>query len=378
MFDDTISLVVFVLFAAITFIELLYYYLLYARFAFRRTPAMPEIGLDAPPVSVIMVVKDAAAALLKTLPRLLNQHYPNFELVIVNDNSKDDTQLLLLEYQQQYPNIHVVNLDSAVTSIRGNKYAMSIGIRCAKYENLVFTDAECAPTSVHWLEHVAGQFSDNTHIVLGYSTYQKRNNPFNRLLHFDTMVAAMQYFSLALAHSTYRGDHKNIGFSKTLFYKQKGFAAHNHLVYGDEDIFISKASNQKNTAIVYSPESFTVLQRSAYYNYWCHHKEGLLFTRKYNTVKNRFLLNAYGIVNLLFYIALAFAIILTCKNLPLLAVVLGIACLRFISMYLVYGFSAKRLNEKQTIPALLLYDLTFAVMNPLYYISAHLHHQRFK
>ena len=166
MFDDTISLVVFVLFSAITLIELLYYYVLYARFSFRRTPAAPEIGLDAPPVSVIMVVKDAAAALLKTLPRLLNQHYPNFELVVVNDNSKDDTQLLLLEYQQQYSNIHVVNLDSAVTSIRGNKYAMSIGIRCAKYENLVFTDAECAPCSVHWLEHVAGQFSDATHIVL--------------------------------------------------------------------------------------------------------------------------------------------------------------------------------------------------------------------
>jgi len=378
MFDDTLSLVFFVFFAAVTFIELLYYYVLYARFAFKKQPAAPDLSNGTPPVSVIMVVKDAAAALLKTLPRLLNQRYPTFELVIVNDNSKDDTKLLLLEYQQQYENIHVVNLDSAVTSIRGNKYAMSIGIRCAKYENLIFTDAECAPTSVHWLEYMATQFADNKQVVLGYSTYARRNSPFNRMLHFDNMISAIQYFSLALAHSTYRGDHKNMGFTKTSFYNQKGFASHNHLVYGDEDIFISKASKKNNTAVVYSQDAFTVLQRAAYYNYWVHHKEGLLYTRKYNKPRNRFLLNMYAIINLLFYASLALAIVWTYKNIVLLSVVLGIALLRIISMYLVFGFSAKRLNEKQTIPALLFYDLIFAILNPIYYLSAHLHHQRFK
>ncbi|MBR4136222.1 MAG: glycosyltransferase [Bacteroidales bacterium] len=378
MFDATISLVIFVLFAAITFLELLYYYVLYARFSFRKCPAAPDISENAPPVSVIMVVKDAAAVLLKTLPRLLNQHYPNFELVVVNDNSKDDTRLLLLEYQQQYDNIHIVNLDSAVTSIRGNKYAMSIGIRCAKYENMIFTDAECAPSSMHWLEQMAGQFSDTRQIVLGYSTYQKRNNPFNRMLHFDNLLNALQYFSLALAHSTYRGNHQNIGFTKTLFYKQRGFASHNHLVYGDEDIFISKAANRKNTAVVYDPDSFTVLQRPAYYNYWVHHKEGLYYTRKYNTFKNKFLLNFYSFLNIAFYVSLVFAILATLSNIVMLSIVLGIALLRIISLYLVFGFAAKRLNEKQTIPALLFYDLIFAILNPIYYLSAHLHHQRFK
>lgn len=378
MFDATLSLVIVVVFALITFIELLYYYVLYARFAFRKRQPAPEVTLDSPPVSVILVVKDAAAVLLKTLPRLLNQHYPHFELVIVNDNSKDDTKLLLLEYQQQYDNIHIVNLDSAVTSIRGNKYALSIGIRCAKYENMIFTDAECAPSSVHWLEHMASQFSDTQHIVLGYSTYMKRNNPINRMLHFDTMLSALQYFSLALVHSTYRGDHKNIGYTKTLFYKQRGFASHNHLVYGDEDIFISKAASRKNTAVVYDPDSYTVLQRQAYYKYWVHHKEGLYYTRKHNTAKNRFFLNFYGILNPLFYLALVLAILATYNQIVMLAIVLGITLVRIISLYLVFGFAAKRLNEKQTIPALLFYDLLFAFLNPIYFVSAHLHHQRFK
>ncbi len=378
MFDDTLSLVFFVVFALITFLELLYYYILYARFAFKKPSKDPRESDEMPPVSVIMVVRDAAAVLLKTLPRLLNQHYPCFELVIVNDKSQDDTKLLLLEYQQQYDNIHIVNLDTAKTSVRGNKYAMSIGVRCAKYDNIVFTDAECAPSSVHWLEQMAGRFTDRTHIVLGYSTYLKRKNPFNRLLHFDTMFSAMQYFSLALAHSTYRGDHKNIGFTKELFYSQKGFAAHNHLVYGDEDIFISKAGKKCHTAITYSPDSHTVLQRPAQYSYWVHHKEGLLYTRKYNTFKNKFLLNVYSYINLLFYVSLVFAVLFTMHNVVAVSIVVSIAFLRILSMYLVLGFSAKRLNEKQIIPALLVYDLIFSILNPLYWISAHLHHQRFE
>ena len=109
-----------------------------------------------------------------------------------------------------------------------------------------------------------------------------------------------------------------------------------------------------------------------------HHKEGLYYTRKHNTVKNRFLLNFYGILNPLFYLALVLAILATYNQIIMLAIVLGITLVRIISLYLVFGFAAKRLNEKQTIPALLFYDLLFAFLNPIYFVSAHLHHQRFK
>ncbi len=329
------------------------------------------------PISIVMVVKDAASVLLKTLPRLLNQQYETFEVVIVDDNSQDETKLLVVEYQQQYKNIKLVNLDSAVTTIRGKKFAISMGIRCASYNHILLTDPECAPTSTHWLEKMAQNFVGQVKIVLGYSTYEKRNNPFNRLLHFDTLVNAVQYFSLARIRSTYRGDNKNLAFCKSLFDAQRGFASHNHISYGDEDIFIARAANKKNTAIEFSPEAFTVLQRGANHRYWKDHKEGLYFTRKYNTFKNRFILNSYGIINLLFYVVLVFAILLTINDILLLSVTLGIMGVRIISQYFVFGFAAKKLHEKQVIPALPLYDLIFAILNPIYYIAAHIRHDRF-
>ncbi|MCQ2284331.1 MAG: glycosyltransferase [Bacteroidales bacterium] len=333
--------------------------------------------MEQVPVSIIIVVQDVASILLKTLPKLLNQQYSKFELVVVDNNSQDETRMLLLEYSHQFSNLKIVDLDSAVTSIRGRKFAISMGIRCASYDHLLFTDAECCPTSSHWLEKMSRNFVSRTSIVLGYSTFEKKRNPFNRLLHFDNMFNAMQFFGHAIIKSAYRGDGKNMAYAKPLFYAQRGFASHNHICYGDEDIFISRASNKNNTAIEYSQDAFTVLQRGAYHKYWLHHKEGLYYTRKFNTLKNRILLNGFDLIHLLFYIVLVIAILLSLKNMLLLTIVLSIAGFRILCQYFIYGFGAKKLNEKQVIPFLLIYDIIFALLNPFYHLSARINQHRF-
>lgn len=375
MIKETFPIVILVIFGIVTLVQLLYYYGLFSFFAFskkRKRSVVQQV-----PISVIMVVKDAASVLMKTLPRYLSQQYPEFEVVVVDDNSNDETCLLIKEYQTQYQNLKLVDLESAKTTIRGRKFAISVGIRCAKYNHLIFTDAECVPTSSHWLERMASHFDGQKKIVLGYSTYSKRKNPFNRLLHFDTLQNAMELFSLARVNSTYRGDGRNLGYAKELFTAQRGFASHNHIAYGEEDIFISRAAKRNNTAIEISEESFTVLQHGANRHYWKDHKEGLYFTRKFNTLRNRILLGGYEISNLLFYLVAAVTITLLAKNLIFLCIALGILLVRIISQYLVFGFAASKLNEKQVIPFLLLYDLLFALLNPLYYIGAHIHHKRF-
>ncbi len=376
MLEDPISFTVLVVFCSITLLQLLYYFALYARFAFSRKKkaAAPQ----QVPVSVIVVVKDAANSLLKFLPRMMSQQYPQFELVVVNDHSHDLSDLLVKEYQSQYSNIKLVDLDTAVTTIRGGKFALSMGIRCATYEHLLLTDVECTPASSHWLERMAGNFASQKQVVLGYSSFGKRRSLSNQLLHYDNLHNAVQYFSLAMSHSTYRGDIRNMAFTKTLFYAQQGFASHNHLSCGEEDIFISRAATRQNTAVEFSPESFTILHHKMPYRHWKHHKMGLYFTRRRNTLKNRLLLGAYDILNLLFYVALALAVTATLGNRPLLLVILGVALLRIASQYVVYDLAARKLQERQVIPFLLLYDILFAILNPLYYLSAQVYHHKFK
>ncbi len=375
MSKESMDLGALVVFGLIVLLQVLCYYGLYARFSFRKKKS--KIAEQDVPVSVIVVVKDAASTLLKFFPRILNQQYAAFEVVVVDDHSHDDeTEMLVKEYQGQYPNVKFVSLSSSVSTIRGSKFAVSMGIRCATYDHILLTDAACAPASPHWLERMAKRFVGKKTIVLGYSSFAKRNNPFNRLLRFDNLQNAIQYFSLALAHSTYRGDSRNLAFDKSLFYRQKGFASHNHISCGIEDIFISKAAKPNNTAVEFSPESFTVLQRSVSYQDWRKHKMGLYCTRKMNTLKNRILLNGMAVLNFLFYAALAFSVVLFLHRPALLSVALGIAAFRIVNQYIVFGAAAAKLDEKPVIPFILLYDLFFAVANPLYYLSAKLNYRK--
>ena len=375
MFEVSLPSLIVIVFGAVVLIELLYYYVIYARFSFTKKKSQKY--MYQPPVSIVMVAKDAAGVLLRTLPKFLNQQYDNFEVVVVDDNSQDDTRLLVVEYQQQYRNLKLVELDTAVTTIRGEKFAISMGVRCATHPYLVITDPEYAPTSTHWLEKMAGNFENDRQIVLGYSTFEKKRSPFNRLLHFDNLVGAMQYFSLAQIHSTYRGDIKNLGITQQIFTQQRGFASHNHIRYGEEDIFISRAADRSNTAIEFSPDAVTVLQRNVRFNKWLDHKQGLYYTRHFNSLKNRLLLGTCAVVNLLFYVGLVLAIVFSIGNVLLLSVTAGIFAVKVLSQYLVFGFAAKKLNERQVIPGLLVYDLIFAVLNPLYYLDALIRHDRF-
>lgn len=370
-----VALAILIIFGVVTLIQLVYYYVIYGRFAFHRKKS--AFGFRDIPLSVVVVVRDDAAQLLQTLPYLLEQQYDFFEIVVVNDRSRDENSLhAIKEYKERYSNIKIVDLSTAVSTSRGKKMAISMGIKCATYDHILLTSPNCIPASKQWLSLMAQNFQFQQKIVLGYNTFVKKNNPFNHFLHYDNLIGAVQYFSHALLHSTYRGDINNVAFVRPLFYQQKGFISYNHLLYGEEDIFIHRAANKNNTAIEFSPDATTVRQHVPQYRYWRLHKVSLFFTRKYNSFKNRCLLGLYELTNLLFYIFLAISII-TALHQPLaLYITLGIALVRIISMYIVLGISAKKLQEKQVIPHFLFYDILFSLLNPLYWISAKFNHKK--
>lgn len=375
MLEEKVSLCILVVFGVITFFELLYYYGIFARFSFSKKKE--SVTRKKVPVSVIMVAKDAANSLLKSLPKLLAQQYPNFEIVIVNDHSADETAQLLLDYQQRYPNIKAVNLYSSISTIRGKKFALSLGIRCASHENMLFTEPECCPNSTHWLTKMARHFDQRHTLVLGYCTFEKRPTLQNKLLHFDHMVNALQYFSYSLIHTTFRGDGRNIAYNKMLFNAQKGFASHNHLRFGEDDLFVAHAATKKNCVIEYSPESVVTIKHFVPHLHWRDRKEGYYFMRKYYSLKNRFLLNNFDFINLLFYVAFVVSLILSVHHVLLLSCTLGILGVKILSQYFVFGFAAHKLNEKQVLTGLLFYDFIFAMANPLYYLFAKIHSHRF-
>lgn len=356
------------IFCCITLVVLFYYLFFFVRFSFHKP--LKVKNLDQTPVSIILTARNEAHHLIKSLPVLLKQQYNHYEVVLVNDNSTDETEQVAMDFMVQYPHLKFVNLTSSVTNIQGKKFPLSIGIKSAKNELLLLTDADCIPSSPYWLQNMARHFKDKIEIVLGYSTYEKKRGLLNFLIHFDTLHTGMQYFSYALAKIPYMGVGQNLAYTKSLFYSRKGFASHNHIRGGDDDIFVGKVATKSNCTIEYAETAYTVSRSKSGMKVWMSDKRRHTYTRRYYRPVHQFLLTTYDLFNLLFYLSLVLGIVFLWGNLFFLSIFIAVFLFKTAVQYFIFGKAAMKLKENSVIPYILPMDALFSIINPFVYIIA--------
>ncbi|MFK8101357.1 MAG: glycosyltransferase, partial [Saprospiraceae bacterium] len=229
----------------------------FARLAFFKIPTSHTKSTKEPPtVSIVICAKNEAKNLSQNLPRILNQNYHSFEVIVVNDDSTDETANILLDFQIKKPNLRIIKNYNKLNNNIGKKTALAKGIAAAKNEVLLLTDADCYPNSLEWLSEMQALLNDAKAIGLGYSPYRYYPGMLNRLIRFETVYTAIQYFSFALAKLPYMGVGRNLIYKKQLFQQVDGFQAHRHVVSGDDDLFINQVANKNNTAITILPKTF--------------------------------------------------------------------------------------------------------------------------
>ena len=248
--------VLFYIFVAVSVIQLCYY-LFFLSFIFHKKTNKPES--EQLPISVIVCAKNEAQHLKTFLPLVLNQDYPNFEVVLINDASVDNTLDIFEDFAKKHSHIKIVNVKNNEAFWGNKKYALTLGIKAAKHEHLVFTDADCAPASKLWLAEMSKQFSTKKRIVLGYGAYaKKKHSLLNKLIRFETLLTAVQYFSYAKIGAPYMGVGRNLAYTKSTFFSTNGFINHMQIRSGDDDLFINEAGSKTNVALCYRPKSFTL------------------------------------------------------------------------------------------------------------------------
>src|ERR1017187_6129193 len=234
----------FIVFCIVAAIQIFYYLFFFSRLAFYN-PTSKQVS-QTHPVSVIICSRDEAENLVKNLPGALIQQYgTTHEVIVVNDNSLDESKYILEAYQKTYKQLHLIELKQEARFIPGKKFPLSIGIKTAKYEIVLLTDADCVPASEFWIEKMQEGFSNGTEIVLGYGALHKKKTFFNKLVRWETLHTALQYLSYAKAGLTYMGVGRNLSYKKSVFFRHKGFSAHNNVPGGDDDLFINKARSEE-------------------------------------------------------------------------------------------------------------------------------------
>jgi len=343
---------VFYFFAGITLIQLFYYLWFFSRVAFYRLKKRPRNQQH--PVSVIVCARDEDENLARHLPGLLVQEYPStYEVIAVNDNSVDDSKYILQELKKTFKDrLHIVELTQEAKLINGKKYPLSIGIKEANHEVMLLTDADCVPASEHWVQKMQDGYHDGVEIVLGYGAYHKGPGFLNKLIRFETFHSAMQYLSFALAGVPYMGVGRNLSYKKGLFFRQKGFSSINHIPGGDDDLFVNKAANSRNVAVVIDKDARTLSIPRKTWSGWVKQKYRHYTTAKYYKPVHKFLLGLYTFSQFLFYPLFILSILF--YNWQFALIVFGA---RFIVQALIYFFAMKKLDEKDLWPVFLLLDI---------------------
>ena len=205
--------ILFAIFCGVTVIQVFYYTFFFRLLAFYKP--QQKLHNEQRPVSVVICARDEADNIVKNLPGILVQTYPtSHEVILVNDNSADDTKYLLDELRKTFKNLNPLHLTQEAKHMPGKKFPLSMGIRSAKYETLLLTDADCIPASENWMQLMQDGYKPQTEIVLGYGAYKKNNTFLNKLIRFETFHSALQYLSYALAGVPYMGVGRNLSYKK--------------------------------------------------------------------------------------------------------------------------------------------------------------------
>jgi cellulose synthase/poly-beta-1,6-N-acetylglucosamine synthase-like glycosyltransferase len=352
-------------------VQVLYFLVVYARFAFSRAKKVePQTDM---PISVVVCGRNEEENFANKLPLLLEQDYPDYEVVAVNDQSKDNSKDVLEGLQDKYPHLRVVDVKENDRFWQGKKFGLTLGIKAALHEHLLFTDADCIPASKNWISEMAAGFSEQKQLVLGVGVYEKKPGLLNMLIRFETLFTAIQYISWAFWGTPYMGVGRNLAYTKTLFFAQKGFVPHMHIPMGDDDLFVNAAGTRKNSTAVYTKDSFTVSEPETKYGKWFEQKRRHLATSTKYKKGHKVALGFYGATVVLYFISIISGLIL--PNIPVWFWY-GIGA-RLIVQYLIFTFSAKKTDDWDLLILLPFLEL-FLLVNQLLILLANTFNKQYQ
>lgn len=333
-------LILLCLFIAVVVVQFLYYVVFFGKFSFAKSQITTPKRV---PISVIVCAKNEAENVTKFVPLLAEQNYPDYEIVLIDDASIDDTLELFEAFEEQYSNIKLVKVENNEAFWGNKKFALTLGIKAAKYEYLLFTDADCYPKTTEWIKEMSAHFTKEKTIVLGYGAYERIKGSFlNKIIRFETLLTATQYFSWAKLGKPYMGVGRNMAYKREEFFKTNGFIEHMKIRSGDDDLFINQASNAKNTTICYTPESFTFSTPKTTFKDWFTQKRRHVATAKHYKSFDRTQLAIFYTTQLLFIILPIVLLIFQFQWI----VVTSLIGFRYLFAWLSIGFAAGKLKEK--------------------------------
>jgi cellulose synthase/poly-beta-1,6-N-acetylglucosamine synthase-like glycosyltransferase len=230
-----------------------------------------------PKVSIIIAIHNEAANLKCFFQALLKQNYPGtYEIIAVNDRSTDNSGQLLHSFKELYPHLlHIIEIKECPANISPKKYAITIAIHQSQAEIVVLTDADCL-VGPDWLAAMVNPFVQDQEgklqFVLGFSPHMHQNGLLDKIIGAETLHTAFLYLGFAAAGMPYMAVGRNLAYRKSVFIAHQGFAQHQHILSGDDDLLVNRLANSTNTRCVISPAAIVYTRPVRTWQQWFNQK----------------------------------------------------------------------------------------------------------
>ncbi|MBR1792549.1 MAG: glycosyltransferase [Bacteroidales bacterium] len=277
------------------------YGLVFMRVGRMKLRQAPPSGI-LPPVSVVIVAQNDADNLRRHIANILEQDYPDFEIIIVDYLSRDDTDYVMQICAAQYPNLKIVRIRDDVNFFHGKKYPLSLGIKSAQNDIIVLTDVNCEPPSVYWLRSVVSAYwNADIQIVLGFTHIAAKKTLLGHLQQYDNLVYNCQYLSAASLGFPYAASGSNLSYRRGFFFEKDGFIRHYVEPEGADDLFVNRNGNRINTGIALDENSMVEVDAAESYSIWYYRRRRRFSTRCYYSVWQRLRIVMRPLILLTFY-----------------------------------------------------------------------------
>lgn len=348
-------------------IHQLYFYLRYIRKGAKVSPsASRENTQPLPGVSVIVCARNEETNLQDYLHTLLNQDYPTFEVIVVDDGSEDNTHTILEQYNQQSHRLYHTFVPYGARVISSKKLALTIGIKAAHYNYILLTDADCRPESRNWIrEMVNGFHKEETEIVLGFGPYFEKKGVLNKLICYDTLFSGLQYMGMAKSGHPYMGVGRNLAYRKDTFFANKGFQGLLCERAGDDDLFVNKIATKNNTSVICNPDALTWSPPKRTWHEWLHQKRRHLGVSPHYSLQSKMRIAAEPFSRGLVYLFLIFCIAHGCSigQWIIAAIAVGLWLIRLLIQLIIINLATKRLHMRGVGIDIIFYDIALPLIN---------------
>ena len=309
-------------------------------YAFSKKPGIKP-GTALPAISVIVAAHDEEENLRELLPRLLDQDHPEFELIVVEDRCNDGTYDYLLEATKQYPRLKMVRVVQKPEHIHGKKFALTLGIKAAKYDWVLLTDADCRPATKSWIRRMAEQAVDPAQLVIGFSPYMKCPGLLNSLIRFESFLTGIQFIGMALLGKPYMGVGRNLAYRKSLFLENKGFNGHLDVTGGDDDLFVNRHATAANTKVCIGADALVMSKPKNSWTSFYFQKLRHLSVGKHYKFSDKIILGFFSLSWVLLWLMIMPAVIFG----PLREWVVSAFLLRWILLIVLFHRVPRRLGD---------------------------------